>query len=250
MYRKRLYKIISLVLSLQPKIIVLVVMLLSHDKTVRNAFATRIQLDGFAAIVNGKVILESDISFEISLMDIENKPEKKELFDRKEVLEKLIDRDLLLDQARRFTLKTISVKELNERINRMDNVFGGAEGRERFLKQNGIDELFWRIYIHNRMILENYIEQRFRTFARVTREQEDQFILNHIEELELAPEMEPGKAVPEDHHLRKIIRVLLSERIVQERINEFLKELRSSAIIVYSQDEHGLLADETLMVDD
>ena len=250
MYRKGLSKIKSFAFSWQLRIIALVITLSILIKATKTVVASRVQLDGFAAIVDGKVVLESDIDFEAALMAVEKKTENLDLADRKEILGMLIDRQLLLDQAKRFTLKTIPETEVMDRVNRMDNVLGGREGREKFLLENGIDELFWRTYIHNRIILENYIEQRFRAFARITREQEDQYISDHIEELGLESGSEPEKAVPEDHYLRKIIRALLSERIVQERIAEFLQELRSTAIIVYSNEEPESLAKKTQKADD
>jgi hypothetical protein len=196
--------------------------------------ADRQFLDGFAVIVNGRVILDSEVTFEIALTMLKKDPEIQSVPDRKAVLEKLIDRELLLDEARRFVPGSVTDKELAERIERTDRVFNGMENRVAFCRANGVDETFWRGYVRNQVLLEKYIEQRFRTFVRVTRDQENQYISDHRSELGLEPDADPEEAVPTGHPLRSVIQSLLAEQAVQERIADFLKDLRTSANLSYS----------------
>ncbi|MBN1879616.1 SurA N-terminal domain-containing protein [bacterium] len=199
--------------------------------------AGQILLDRFIARVNGNVILDSDLQFEMAQQTLDSDAKNRPATDRATVLQILIDRELLMDQARKFITRQLNETEVQNRIDELDRKYGGIDVRLRFLDANGMTEEFWRLRIRNQILLEKYIDQRFRAFVRISKEDEDRYIAAHVRELNLDHFDDPIKAVPEDHILRTMVRKLLVEQVVNERISEFLKELRSSASIHLTEDD-------------
>lgn len=193
--------------------------------------AQRVRLDSFAARVNGNVILESDVEFELVLMRMDPETRKLPVPGREIVLERLIDRELLLDQARKFITRQITEADVTARMDELDSKYGGSEIRRQFLADAGISDEFWRIRIRNLVLLEKYIDQRFRAFVRISREDEDRYIRENAALLDLGEFEDPLAVVPENHALRTVIRQLLTETEVNERIEELLQEQRTSAEI-------------------
>jgi hypothetical protein len=209
-------------------------------------YGARVLLDQFVARVNGNVILQSDINFEKALMQITagDIAEEKNVIDQKVLLEKLIDRELLLAEARKFISKMVLEEEMTSRIEKLDVYFGGKARRIEFLQKNGFDEEFWIMHIRNQIILEKYIDQRFRVFVRVSGEEEDQYIRDHQAELNLSDFRDPVEAVPSEHKLRETIRLLLTEASVQKRVREQIANLRETADITYpARESENLLPD-------
>lgn len=193
--------------------------------------AQRVRLDAFAARVNGNVILESDVEFELVVMRMDPETRKLPVPGREIILERLIDRELLLDQARKFITKQITEADVTARMDELDSKYGGSGTRRQFLADAGISEEFWRIRIRNLVLLEKYIDQRFRAFVRISREDEDRYIRENAARLDLGEFEDPVAAVPDNHALRTVIRQLLTETEVNERIEELLQEQRTSADI-------------------
>ncbi len=205
------------------------------------AMAERVFIDAFAATVNGYVILESDIQFEMKLLQFEAEYASRTTVEtsRDTILERLVDRELLLNQARRFVTGVITETEIQKRISDLDTRYGGQSRRMEFLKKQGLDEEFWRLYVRNQLLLDVYISQRIRPFVRVNRDMEDEYIIEKQLELGLTEFDDPVKAVPENHPIRSLIRELIEETLMQERMDNLLQDLRNDAMITYSETVPG-----------
>ncbi|MCD4653768.1 SurA N-terminal domain-containing protein [bacterium] len=215
--------------------------------SVISIYAQKIKLDGFAARVNGTVILESDVTAEISIINQQaiirekNPPE----FTRSDILEELINRELFLQQARRFISRTITEHEVTERLKKLDKTLGNEEQRKKFFRQNHIDPEFWRARVRNQLILEKYMEQRIQAFVRISVKNEDQYLTENASELGLVLSETPVKTISNDHSLRKMVRRLLTIKAIEERRTELLEDLKIAAEITYSSEDIEIQPDES-----
>jgi hypothetical protein len=205
----------------------------------------RVFVDAFAAVVNGNVILESDIRFEIAFVQFDARFAKREnrQSDRNATLQNLVNRELLLHQARRFITRIITEKEIQQRIADLDERYGGKTNRSEFLNKMGFDDDFWRIRIRDQLLLETYYNQRLRPFVRVTRDLIDEYIIENQSELGLGEFDDPVSAVPDDHPIRSVIAELIGEKIMMERLEGLLHDLRTEAVIVYPESASDGIGD-------
>lgn len=190
----------------------------------------RVFLDGFAARVGGTVILDSDVTIEIALRNALAGSEGREPppVDRGAVLEALIERELLLGEARKFITRTLTGDEIAAAEARLDARYGGTDRRRSILESLHLDEAFWNLRVRNMLLIEKYIAQRVAQFIRVTRADEDAYIVAHAADLGLGDVENPAEAVPPDHPIRKIVNELLTRQAVDARRSELILELRES----------------------
>jgi len=202
---------------------------------VSTGFAERIRLDGFAARVNGNVILDSDVNAEIAIIKQiafkNNKPVPS--FSRDMILRKLVDRELMLQQARKFVSRTITQENILERKEKMSRRIGTPEQLTEFLSKNNISSEFWYQRARNRLILEKYIKRRIMPFVRISRAKEDEYMTEFAADLDLNLSENPLETIPDDHPIRKIVNQLLVNREVEKRKTEFLDDLRKTSEISY-----------------
>ncbi|HPQ41547.1 MAG TPA: hypothetical protein PLV45_14340 [bacterium] len=194
---------------------------------------SRIFLDGTAARVNASVILESDIRIEIALMRqlaaAEGRPMPSP--ERDIILNGLVERELLLVEARKFITRTVTGEEIAGIRAELDRRYGGPEQRQAVLESLHLDATFWDQRMRNQILIDKYIDQRVAQFIRITGRDEDRYINAHAVELGLDAAEDPAAAVPEDHALRRIVNELLKQQAINARRTELIQELRASAQI-------------------
>jgi peptidyl-prolyl cis-trans isomerase SurA len=126
-------------------------------------------LDHVVAVINGSVILESDVSEEMhyavlqpfSINGVRNTPQR--------ALQRLIDRDLILQQMKTVqALPPPSPEELKERITQLRAVIPECAqydcqtdaGWQAFLKANGLTEKQVEAHWSQRMLILSFIQSR------------------------------------------------------------------------------------------
>jgi len=193
-------------------------------------------LDRVVAIVNGDLVLESDIDEEIRFERIQpyRVPPSGET-ERDRALNRLIDRRLILQQQRGLAVTPISDAALDAGIKDLRNDMavcaGGAcktdEQWKHMLAGRGFtpEELRerWRI----RMQVLAFIEQRFRSGIRISDAEISKFYTEYM-----LPEYKrrDATAPPLESVSDRIEEILLQQK-VSELLNEWLKSLREQGSV-------------------
>ncbi|GIU82137.1 MAG: hypothetical protein D6687_08295 [Acidobacteria bacterium] len=178
------------------------------------------------------IITYSDILWQIALSPNSsqiNNPEPEEL---NRALELLIEQRLLLLEAKKIPRDTPTEAEINSEIERIIRQFPSVLEFERRLRSVGFESIkdpnFQKI-IEQRIIIEKYLDFRFRSFVIVTPEEEKRY----YEEVFL-PEFRqrnPNSVLPSFESVRQTINQILVESKVERNIEEFLEEAKSRADI-------------------
>jgi LPS O-antigen subunit length determinant protein (WzzB/FepE family) len=181
-------------------------------------------LDRFAGFVNSEVITESMIDIERCFLASDVWTSKPETPDKKTVLNRLIDRKLILAEAHRF----ISVDEtsIDTEMERYKNKAGGEEALRKMLSQCRISEQEFRLYLRDTILFKAYIDQRIRAFVQVRTRDIETYIQENAENLGVS-DLDNG--VPDT--LKSVIKRFLEESAVNERLDELVKTLRVNADI-------------------
>ena len=190
-------------------------------------------LDRYAAMVNSEVILESQIQIERMMTQLYPGVIIEEIgkLTDQEILNRLINRLLLLNEARRFT--QVSATEVDEKLNsiktrvpetRLDSIINFAGINK--------DELFIRI--RNQILIEKYIDYRIRSFIQIQPKEVDKYLNDHATELNLtgiAPDSESYQKI------KQLAALDIREKAINKRLEDLLQKLRSEAEIRYFKTE-------------
>lgn len=194
------------------------------------------EVDRVVAIVNGDLILDSDVDEETRFQAFQPYREAG-TFTRERSLERLINRNLILQQAKlQGSEEQVSDEAVNREINELrHNIpacirYGCASdaGWHRFLADNGFTEAAFRERWRSRMQVLQFIEDRFREGSHIT----DAEVKTYYE-VHLVPQYKAQgvKAPPLDSVSAGIRQVLLEQQI-SHLLVDWLKSLRAQGQVV------------------
>jgi len=187
-------------------------------------------LDRVVAVVNGDVILESDVDEERRFEDIQ--PYQRTAADRsrERTVERLIDRDLILQQAELEPEDAISDKALDDQLTTLRKDIPDCkeyrcetdEGWTKYLGDHGFTMEEFRERWRLRMQLLKFIEVRFRNGIKISDAEIKDFY-----EKRMVPEYVKRKVAPPklDTISKRIEEVLLQQQ-VGALLVDWLKSLR------------------------
>ena len=187
-------------------------------------------LDRVIAVVNGDVILESDVDEERRFEDIQ--PYQRTAADRsrERTVERLIDRDLILQQAELEPEDAISDKALDDQLTTLRKDIPDCkeyrcetdEGWTKYLGDHGFTMEEFRERWRLRMQLLKFIEVRFRNGIKISDAEIKDFY-----EKRMVPEYVKRKVAPPklDTISKRIEEVLLQQQ-VGALLVDWLKSLR------------------------
>lgn len=208
-------------------VIVICVGISLGQKTVDKIIATV----SYSPLEKPEIITYSDILWQIALspdMSIES-PSKEEL---SAALELLIRQKLLLLEAKRLPRNLPSESEVKQEIERIAYRFPSIFEFEKRLRSVGFtsirDENFQKI-IEDRLIIEKYIDFRFRSFIVIT-ERDEQKYYREI----FVPDFRrrnPELLIPSLEKVRDQIRETLVEIKVEQEISKFVDNAKQRAEI-------------------
>ena len=176
-------------------------------------------LDRVLAVVNGEPITLSEVVEAIALAPAE--PPSAE-----EALERLIDARLMERQARRYPLDPPSDSETEETLRALKERFTTLEAYRTTLLRLGIAEDYLRKRIRRELIVDRYLERRFRPLVQVAQREVEEYYRTV-----LLPDLDAGSPMPVGE-VEALIRNILEERDLNRRISEWVDELKSTARIV------------------
>jgi len=200
--------------------------------------AQETKLDRVVAIVNDELILDSDVDEERRLEALQPYRESAEPFSRDKAIERLIDRDLILQQVELQAQDPITDAQLDREIDALrksipdckNKTFdcGTKAGWDSFLAANGFTEAEFIQLWRERMEVLRFIEQRFRAGIKITPEEIQAYYTQSM-----LPEYakQGAKAPPLDSVSNRIQEVLLEQR-VSGLLGDWLKSLRAQGSVV------------------
>jgi len=188
-------------------------------------------VDQVIAVVNGDLVLESDVDEERRFEAFQPLREMAGKFSRTQAIDRLIDRTLILQQAKLQPEDAVTPAQAEAQLDQMRKEIPACkpyrceteDGWKKFVAAQGFTlpelEERWR----ERMEILRFIEQRFRAGIRVTPEQ----IKNYYEQT-LLPEYRVQKATapPLDAISDRIQEILLQQQ-VGNLLADWLKTLKA-----------------------
>ncbi len=191
-------------------------------------------LDSVVAIVNGDLILESDVDAEQRMMAFQPFHDQTAAT-REQLIDRLIDRDLIMQQMKLQPEPPITDAQVDAELALLrkgipecaaDHCETDA-GWEKFVADQGftLDELreWWR----RRMAVLRFIEERFRMGIRIAQPEIDDYYIKT-----LTPNYQKQNALPPQEALvaDKIQEILLQQQ-VNNLLDEWLKALRAQGSV-------------------
>ncbi|WP_158943221.1 SurA N-terminal domain-containing protein [Granulicella sp. S190] len=190
-----------------------------------------VELDRLVAVVNGDVILESDVDEERRFEEIQ--PYRRTAADRSrdKTIERLIDRALILQQSALEPEDAVSDKELDDQLAMLRKDIPDCkqqfqcatdEGWTKFLASHGFTEEEFRERWRQRMVLLKFIEVRFRNGIKISDAEIKEFY-----ETKMLPEYtKKNVAPPKLDTISKRIEEVLLQQQVGALLVDWLKSLR------------------------
>lgn len=192
-------------------------------------------LDRVVAIVNGNVVLESDVDEERRFAAFQPLSAPQGNFSRDRAVERLINRSLILQQSRLQPTTPITDEEVDKQLMELRHESPACkpyhceteDGWERFIKAQGftLDELRqrWR----ERMEVLRFIELRFRGGINITPEE----IKSYYDKTLVPAYADQKVSIPKLSVISDRIQEVLLQQQVTSLLGDWLKALRAQGTV-------------------
>ena len=194
--------------------------------------ASPVVLDRVVAVVNKHAILLSDLDDEIRLSVLDPNLVGQGELTRQRALEQLISRTLIEQQIRQEDMQAIepSQDQVNARLDEIRKQLpacvhqncGTDAGWKAFLASHGLTPERVESYLHYRLEILRFIEQRFRQGIQITPQQIETYYHDT-----LLPQYAPGEAAPPLDQVAPRIQEILLEQQVNVLFDAWLTNLRA-----------------------
>ncbi len=193
------------------------------------------QLDRVVAIVNDDLILDSDVNEELRLQAFDPYHNRSELSSTR-AIERLINRDLILQQLKLQPEQAPSDAEVNKQIDQLRKDIPACSqyqcqtkaGWDHFLADHGFTEDSFFARWKERMTVLSFIEDRFELGINIKPEQ----IQNYYEKT-LVPEYQrQHTSPPKLEAITGQIREVLLQQQISNLLQDWLKSLRAQGSVV------------------
>jgi hypothetical protein len=198
------------------------------------------ELDRVVAIVNGELILDSDVDQDLRLDELEpygasSEGQGKGAL-RSRAIERLINRDLILQQAKLQPGYDIGDAAVTQELDGLRKNIPACKlehcetqaGWDRLLAANGFTEAQLRERWRQRMEVLAFIEQRFRLGIKISPEEIEAYYTKTL----LPQYAERHVAAPPVEAISDRIQEVLLQQRVSSLLNEWLQSLRAQGSIV------------------
>ena len=192
-------------------------------------------IDRVVAVVNGEVILESDVDEERRLVAFQPVTDPDGMFKRDKAIERLIDRRLLLQQAALQPHKSTTDAAVASEIATLRQAIPACRaarcetdaGWTYYMAEQGITEAELESYLRDRMEALAFVELRFRSGARISAAE-----IKTYYEQSMLPEYERRHVKPPSlESLSDRIQAVLLEQRVSGLLSDWLKSLRAQGTV-------------------
>jgi len=179
------------------------------------------QVDRVLVVVNGEPITYSEVLEAIALTPGVTPPPTLE-----ETLERLIDARLMEHEARRYLQDPPSEEESEATLRALMDRFATPGDYRATLRRLGIAEDYLRKRIQRELIVDRYVDRRFRPLVQVAQREVEEYYRTV-----LLPDLDAGSPATLVE-VESLIRNILEQRDLNRRISAWVDELKSSASIV------------------
>jgi parvulin-like peptidyl-prolyl isomerase len=193
-----------------------------------------VMLDRLVAVVNGDVVLESDVDEERRFEEVQ--PYRAApVFSRERIIERLIDRALILQQAALEPADSVMDKDLDAQLATLRKDIPACkqyhcetdEGWKKYLGDHGFTEEEFRGRWKLRMQLLKFIEVRFRNGISIT----DAEIKAYYDKTMLPEYAKRNVSPPPLETIKKRIEEVLLQQEVGALLQDWLKSLRAQGSV-------------------
>ena len=181
--------------------------------------AAALLVDRVIASVNNEVITWSDLRRAVAFNEALSSTAQDKKVLEAETLEGLINRKLVLLEARRFTLVEVTEEDINKEREVLKKHFGSAEKFFNFIVALDMDMRSLGRMLGERLLVERFMEKKIGLFVRVSREEAQTYFDQHSHEFQ-------GKRFQMVYP--SIVNRLTNEK-AEKQIEKYLAELRSRA---------------------
>jgi peptidyl-prolyl cis-trans isomerase SurA len=194
----------------------------------------RVALDRVVAVVNGDLILESDVDTEERFAAFQPLRDPATLT-RDRIVERLIDRTLILQQLRLQPQPPITDEQVDAQLAQLRKAIPECAkdhcetdaGWQKFVEDHGFTLQELRERWRTRMEVLQFIEQRFRMGVRISQAEIDNYY-----KTKLAPEYQKqGVAAPPEDTIADRIQEVLLQEDVTKLLEDWLKTLRAQGSV-------------------
>jgi len=184
-------------------------------------------LDRMAATVNGRAVLQSDVEDELRYEFFAAKRPLSEASadDRKAVLDRLVDQELLREQMRSKDFQPVATEEISKALAAFKSDYGASSAWTAALAYYDVSEADVRSHIETELNQLRLIDLRLRPTIQVDAES----IGNYYQQ-QLLPKLPPGQHLSLQE-ATPTIRELLVQQKMNESLESWLEALRSQAKI-------------------
>jgi len=178
-------------------------------------------IDRILASVNNDVITLSDLrqamAFNSTFSPARENARKLEA----ETLEGLINRRLLLQEAYRLRYAEVSDQEAAAEAAKLKDRLGSEQAFRDFLAATALTEAKLERMLGERLLVERFVEKKIGLYARVSRDEAQQYYSDHAREFS-------GKRFPE---VQKQITAFLAGQKTRQQLDQYLADLHSRSDI-------------------
>lgn len=193
--------------------------LLSISAASAPAAATAEPVDHIAAAVNYEVITASELTLAVALNERLGTPGRDRKTLESETLDGLINRRLLVQEARRLRFVEVSDQEIDAEVETVRKRFGSDDAFNDFLKTQDMTQQELARMLGEQLLVQKFIEKKIGLFVRVSRDEAETYYHAHEAQYQ-------GKFFPD---VQKDIIALLMDREVGRELDQYVAELRSKA---------------------
>lgn len=192
-------------------------------------------VDRIVVVVNLQVITESDWDEQERLEILADGRLPAEHLHHQETLERLVKRVLIVQQMNSLDFQRATSLEIDERVVAVRKLFPSAAtdvGWIEHLRSYGVDEPSLRRYLSEQLDMLRFIDAKFRTGIRIS--QRDAMAYYNDE---LVPQWKNRNvAVPPFQDVRNKVIAILTEKRVDELLEEWLKELQAEGLVQWKDN--------------
>ena len=179
------------------------------------------RIDHIVAAVNNEVITSSDLEQAVNINEALSGPAQDRDRIRQETRDGLVNRLLLLQEARRLKFVELSDQDARAQVEVFKKRLGSPEAFATFLSNALLSNRELERMLGDRLLVERFIEKKIGLYVRIGREEAQRYFDSH-------PAQYPGKGFPE---VQKQITSFLADQEIGKQLEKYLAELRSNASI-------------------
>ncbi len=198
-------------------------------------------LDRVMAVVNGEVILESDVALERRLSAFQPVTDPDGTVSEGKALNRLINRALLLQQAKLQPHKSVTEADVSAQVATLRKDIPACKefrcetdaGWARFLSEHQVTQAELTAYLQQRLDALAFVELRFRSGIRISHQQEK----DYYEKTMLPEYRKRGLTPPTLESLEERIQEVLLQQQVSGLLGDWLQSLRAQGTVQVVEGE-------------